>query len=268
MKHYLYFEATALLYILTFVTFIFFFAGVFVTVALWRRGKAKSLYHSVSTPAIIKAFIVNVILQLQIIKFSFIRWLMHFCIFIGFMGLFALTAWEAFLADILPADSALVKVFFNNGGRLILDVWGEVFGTMLLAGLIIAILRRYVFRVAQLDTILKDTLSITLLTIISVSGFIAEAFRLMAIPGSPDLIYSFVGLLFAKVFAAAGIPMLNYKLFVWLHGLAAMLFIALIPFSKMWHAFASPIEIILDASEKQGKHEEEVAAAHYSVSRS
>jgi hypothetical protein len=36
----------------------------------------------------------------------------------------------------------------------------------------------------------------------------------------------------------------------------------------MWHAFASPIEIILDASEKQGKHEEELAAAHYSASRS
>jgi len=33
-QQYLYFEATALLYILTFVTFIFFFAGVFVTVAL------------------------------------------------------------------------------------------------------------------------------------------------------------------------------------------------------------------------------------------
>jgi nitrate reductase gamma subunit len=268
MKHYLYFEATALLYILTIVTFIFFFAGVFVTISLWRRGKAKSLYHSVSTPALIKAFIVNVVLQLQIIKFSFIRWFMHFCIFIGFMGLLALTAWEAFLADIMPADSSLVKVFFNNGGRLILDVWGEVFGTMLLAGLVIALLRRYVFRVAQLDTIIKDTLSITLLLVISVSGFIAEAFRLMTIPESPDLIYSFTGLVFAKMFTAVGIPALDYKLFVWLHGLAAMLFIALIPFSKMWHAFASPIEIMLDASEKQGKHEEEVAAAHYTVSRS
>jgi nitrate reductase gamma subunit len=266
MKHYLYFEATALLYILTVVTFVFFFAGVFVTVALWRRGKAKSLYHSVSTPAIIRAFVVNVVLQLQIIKFSFIRWFMHFCIFIGFMGLLALTAWEAFLADIMPADAALVKVFFNNGGRLILDVWGEVFGTMLLAGLVIALVRRYIFRAAQLDTILKDTVSLVLLLIISVSGFIAEAFRLMAIPESPDLIYSFTGLIFAKVFSAAGISALNYKLFVWLHGLAAMLFIALIPFSKMWHAFASPLEIMLDASEKQGKHEEELAAAHGSVS--
>jgi heterodisulfide reductase subunit E len=266
MRHYLYFEATLALYLLTVITFIFFFAGVFVTISLWRRGKAKSLFHEVSPAAIIKAFVLNVILQGQIIKFSFIRWFMHFCIFIGFMGLFALTAWEAFLADIMPADSELVRIFFNNGGKLILDVWGEVFGTMLLAGLIIAILRRYVFRVSQLDTILKDTVSLTLLLIISLSGFIAEAFRLMAAAGSPDLIYSFTGLFFAKIFEAVGIPVMNYKLFVWIHGLVAMFLIAIIPFGKMWHAFASPIEILIDASEKQGKHEAE-AAAQYSLSR-
>ena len=266
MKHYLYFEATLALYLLTVITFIFFFAGVFVTVALWRRGKGKNLYHKVSPAAIIKAFVVNVILQGQIIKFSFIRWFMHFCIFIGFIGLLALTAWEAFLADIMPADSELVRIFFNNGGKYVLDVWGEVFGTMLLAGLVIAILRRYVFKVAQLDTIIKDTLSITLLTVITLSGFIAEAFRLMAAPWSPDLYYSFTGLLFAKVFTAIGIPVMNYKLFVWIHGLFSMFFIAIIPFSKMWHAFASPIEILLDASEKQGRHEAETAA-HYSLSR-
>lgn len=267
MRHYLYFEATLALYLLTVITFIFFFVGVFVTISLWRRGKAKNLYHKVSPAAIIKAFVLNVILQGQIIKFSFIRWFMHFCIFIGFMGLFALTAWEAFLADIMPADSELVRIFFNNGGKLILDVWGEVFGTMLLAGLIIAILRRYVFRVSQLDTIIKDTVSITLLTVITVSGFIAEAFRLMPAAASPDLYYSFTGLLFAKLFEALGIPVMNYKLFVWIHGLFAMFLIAIIPFGKMWHAFASPVEILLDASEKQGKLEAE-AAAHYSLSRS
>ncbi len=266
MKHYLYFEATFALYLLTVITFIFFFGGVFVTVALWRRGKAKSLYHNVSVGAVVRAFIINVILQLQILKFSFIRWFMHFCIFIGFMGLFALTAWEAFLADIMPADSELVRIFFNDGGRLILDVWGEVFGTMLLVGLIIAFLRRYVFKSPQLDTILKDTVSLSLLLIISLTGFIAEAFRLMASADSPDVIYSFTGLLFAKLFEVVGIPALNYRLFVWIHGLVALFLIAIIPFGKMWHAFASPIEILIDASEKQGKHEAETAA-HYFVSR-
>lgn len=267
MKHYLYFEATFALYMLTVITFIFFFGGVFVTLSLWRKGKAKSLYHKVSVVALVKAFIINVILQLQIIKFSLIRWVMHFCIFIGFMGLFALTAWEAFLADIMPADSELVRIFFNNGGKLILDVWGEVFGTMLLIGLIIAFIRRYVVKSAQLDTILKDTVSLTLLLIISLSGFIAEAFRLMASSGSPDAIYSFTGLLFAELFETLGIPVLNYRLFVWIHGLVALFLIAIIPFGKMWHAFASPIEILLDASEKKGRHESD-ASAQYSLSRS
>ncbi len=88
----------------------------------------------------------------------------------------------------------------------------------------------------------------------------------MAAAGSPDLIYSFTGLFFAKIFEAVGIPVMNYKLFVWIHGLVAMFLLAIIPFGKMWHAFASPIEILLDASEKQGRHEAE-AAAQYSLSR-
>ena len=63
--------------------------------------------------------------------------------------------------------------------RYLLDVWGDVFGVILMVGLVIALVRRYVIRSKQLDTVLKDTVAIVLLSIIVVTGFMCEAFRLM-----------------------------------------------------------------------------------------
>ncbi|MFC1591122.1 respiratory nitrate reductase subunit gamma [Thermodesulfobacteriota bacterium] len=225
-------------------------AGVIASVVLWTKGKARSLHHAVNVPAIIRALIVDCVLQLQILKISFVRWVMHFCIFVGFMGLLAQTSLMAIMSHFLPADSFLSQTFFNGGGSRVLDVWGDVFGVMLVAGLLIAIVRRYITRAKQLETILKDTLSILFLTIIALSGFLAEAFRLMD-PQYADIAwFSFAGYAFTKVLLAVGIGAMDYHVWVWIHALVSLVFIAYIPFSKAWHIFVSPIEIVLDASER------------------
>src|SRR5210317_1332093 len=139
---YLYFEATTLLYTLSLIIVLIMISGIFASVSLWMKGKEPSLHHAVSFPAIIKSFICDVLLQLQILKISFIRWLMHFCIFAGFMGLLAQTTLMAFMSHFLPPDNFLSKTFFDyqdGVGAHILDVWGDFFGLMLLLGLVIAI---------------------------------------------------------------------------------------------------------------------------------
>ncbi len=254
---YLYFEATAALYTLTVITVLLLVAGIICSVVLWSKGKAKSLHHQLNIGAVIKAFIVDVVLQLQILKVSFVRWLMHFCIFIGFMGLLAQTTVIAFMSHFLPADLAVSKSFFvseasavGGAGARVLDVWGDVFGLMLVVGLVIAIIRRYVVRAAQLETMLKDTMSITLLTVIALTGFLSEAFRLMDPQFASIAWYSFAGYTLTNILEAIGIGAMNYKLWVWIHALVSFFFLAYIPFSKAWHIFVSPIEIVLDASER------------------
>ena len=250
---YLYFEATAALYSLTVLTGLLFIAGVLSSVILWTKGKAQSLHHALNVPAVIKAFVLDVVLQVQILKISFIRWLMHFCIFIGFMGLLAQTSIMAFMSHFLPEDSAVAQTFFDyqgGAGARVLDVWGDVFGAMLLAGLLIAITRRYVVRTKQLDTISKDTLSLVFLTAIAVTGFVSEAFRLMDPQYSLVAEYSFAGNFLANVFESLGMNAMVFKVWVWVHALISFVFLAYIPFSKAWHIFVSPIEIVLDASER------------------
>jgi nitrate reductase gamma subunit len=251
-RMYLYFEATAVLYTVTVIAVLLCIAGILTTLALWRKGKAKSLHHKPHAAAIVRSFIVDVIFQAQILKISFVRWLMHFCIFIGFMGLLAQTSLMALISHFTAPGSFLAQSFFHGGGARVLDVWGDLFGVILLLGLAIAIIRRYVVRTKQLDTIAKDTLSLALLSVIGVTGFICEAVRLTD-PQYADIAwFSFAGMALTQAIHAVGFGDIShaYKVWVWLHAIVSFVFIALIPFSKAWHIFVSPIEIILDASER------------------
>ncbi len=249
-RMYLYFEATAVLYTLTVIAVLLCIVGIFTTVALWRKGKAKSLHQKLSLAAVLKAFITDVVFQAQILKISFVRWLMHFCIFIGFMGLLAQTSLMALISHFAASDSFLAQSFFHGGGARVLDVWGDLFGIILLLGLLIALSRRFVFRVQMLETIAKDTNSLALLTVIGLTGFMSEAFRLMDPQYADVAWYSFAGMLLSQAMQSVGIGTMSYTFWVWVHAAASFIFIAFIPFSKAWHIFVSPIEIVLDASER------------------
>ena len=249
----LYFEATALLYTLSVIMVLIVIAGMLACVTLWMKGKEPSLHHSLNIPAIIKSFICDVLLQLQILKINFIRWLMHFCIFIGFMGLLAETSLMAFMSHFLPPDNFLPKTFFDyqdGAGAHILDVWGDVFGLMLLLGLTIAIIRRFIIPAKQLETLSKDTTSLVLLLVISLTGFFCEGVRLMYSEYASVASYSFAGNILAKMLEKIGLGLIDYKLWVWIHAIISMIFLAYIPFSKAWHIFVSPLEIVIDASER------------------
>jgi heterodisulfide reductase subunit E len=254
---YLYFEATAALYTVTVLTVLVVIAGIICSIVLWSKGKAKSLHHGIKPGVVARSFVFDVLLQLQILKISFIRWLMHICIFIGFMGLLAQTTVMAIMSHLLPEDSLLPQTFFafngqpvGGAGSRVLDVWGDFFGLMLFAGLCIAIVRRYIVRTRQLDTVLKDTLSLTLLMAITVTGFLSEAFRLMDPMYASVAWYSFAGYSLTNILQAVGIGAMDYKTWVWIHAIISFVFLALIPFSKAWHIFVSPLELVLDASER------------------
>ncbi len=249
-RMYLYFEATAALYTVTVIAVLLCIAGILTTLALWRQGKARSLHRTLNSAAVARSFITDVVFQAQILKISFVRWLMHFCIFIGFMGLLAQTSLMAFISHFSAPESFLAQSFFHGGGSRVLDVWGDVFGLTMLFGLAIAIIRRYVVRTRQLETIAKDTTSLVLLTAIGLSGFICEAFRLMDPQYADVAWYSFAGMTLSQLLQAAGIGAASYTAWVWSHAVISFIFIAFIPFSKAWHIFVSPIEIVLDASER------------------
>jgi len=258
----MYFEATALLYILTVFTLVVFFVGAYANIYLWRKGKAPSLHHRLLTGPIIKALILDALFQAQLFRQSAVRWLMHICIFWGFLGLLAHTTILAIMSHLVPADSSLAHYIFLGPGKPFLDVWGDLWGLILLIGLLIAFARRYVVRAVQLDTILMDNAALIFLFAIALTGFLSEAERLAAAPLDPSMRYSFVGSMVASWLRSLPALMVDYSAMVWVHTLISLVFLAFIPFSKTWHAFVSPVEIALDASERTPLGESYGGATH------
>lgn len=249
---YMYFEATVLLYILTVFTLAIFFIGIYANIYLWRKGKAASLHHRLNFASLIKALILDVLLQVQLFKQSLLRWMMHFCLFWGFLGLLAHTTFLAIMSHFAPQNHPFTQFIFLGPGRKFLDVWGDLWGLILLIGVIIAILRRYVFKTEQLDTIASDTTAILFLLFIALTGFICEAQRLAAAPFEPYMRYSFIGCPLASLIRSMSSLSYDFHSIVWIHTIISLVFLAYIPFSKMFHIIVSPVEIALDASEKIG----------------
>jgi len=102
---------------------------------------------------VFKTLFYEIILQLQVLKQSKIRWIVHIFIFYGFLGLLLHTGILAFLSHFIPSGSIISKYFYLGSGKLVLDLWGDLFGSLLLIGVIFAILRRYLLKAEQLDTI-------------------------------------------------------------------------------------------------------------------
>jgi heterodisulfide reductase subunit E len=256
---YMYYEAQWSLYVLTVITMVIFLIGVYTNIYLMRKGKAKSLMFKLNLGAMLKALFVNVIFQSKLLKQSSLRWFMHISIFWGFMGLLAHTTFLAYFAYFVSSDSASAKFFFtpHSAGRLFLDFWGDFWGTLLLVGCSIAIYRRYVSKAQQLDTILADTVAIWLLFSTAATGFFCEAVRFVPLPLSPEYNYSFLGYGLSKILKAVVPPdplkALKYTEQVRTHIIIGLFLILYIPFSKMWHIFVSPIEILLDESEEHAR---------------
>lgn len=245
----MYFEANATLYILSALAGAIFVVGICANLFLIWKGKAPSFQGKFSGADAIKAVFLRICLQEQIFRQNKTRWFMHLSIFYGFLGLLFHTIILAFMSHFVSQESGLAHYVYQGRGKLWLDLWGDFWGTILLVGLIIACLRRYVFKVEQLDTISTDTTVLFLLLTVVLTGFLSEGMRLAGSPLSADMAYSFSGAIFSLPLRGLGVSS-GYKLALWCHILISLIFIAYIPFSKLWHIFATPVEILFDASYK------------------
>jgi len=121
--------------------------------------------------SLIATFIVDVNLQIRILKDCTgpLVWIFHILIFVGFMGLLIMHALDDLLANLLFSNyqpTLNPYMFLRN-----------LFGVMVLAGLLLALLRRIWFR-RQIRTGAGDIFAIVLLFLIMMSGFWLEATKI------------------------------------------------------------------------------------------
>jgi nitrate reductase gamma subunit len=164
------------------------------------------------------------------------------------------------------------------------DVWwvallNELLGLTVLAGMFLVIYRRYIQKDPQLRTFPADNVVIILLTLIALSGFPAETFRLLAdytTPAGvfgpdptmlspvkfPTVLYGvwgpqwgFLGYLSAAVLGALRLSpsvwTVLHNVFFWLHFVTVTALLFLLPFSRFFHVIMSPIIVAYNTTLEQ-----------------
>ncbi|MHB9148869.1 MAG: respiratory nitrate reductase subunit gamma [Thermoleophilia bacterium] len=232
----------AFFYLLALVAVAILAAGVGARLLLWRK-----LGSSVPVPrgrAGWLDLLGRAFFQTRLLKLSLSRWLIHMAIFWGFLLLFAESLWLMVIKWGFPEGGSAALFFDDGGGRAVLDLWGDVWGVVLLVGLVAALVRRYVLRPAQLQTLLEDATALWFLVVVTLTGFAAEGVR-MALEGDRSS-WAFLGGAFGWVGTLFGIddPMTLF----WVHGGLSLLLIAYLPYGKLMHAFAAPVNLVLGPS--------------------
>lgn len=253
------------------ITLVLFLALVGLKVDFWSQGylrdadgrpvprrrawaalvMALRCVFSVGFGRVIWVFLVDGLLHRRLWQEDRLRWLTHFLMLFGFFSLFALSIITGFFEEILHLgfglDTPLVR-FVTNKDTPLMAVLNESLGVMILAGVLLAVVRRFILRPAQLRTASTDVTTMVLLGIILLTGYPIEAFRLI-MDGTPPALawYSFIGYPLSLAIRPLALNWALWHYWTFMVHIAACIVLALtMPFGKFFHTLVSPIIAVVN----------------------
>jgi heterodisulfide reductase subunit C/nitrate reductase gamma subunit len=136
--------------------------------------------------ALLEAVALDVLLQRRILKESISRWLAHMLIFYGFMLLLLMHALQSVVSEAIFSEyySTVNPFFFLR----------DFFGAMVLVGVILAAVRRYVAKPRRLRTGGMDHYAILVVAVIMLSGIALEGIKIASHSEFMRMVEDFAGL--------------------------------------------------------------------------
>jgi len=242
--------------ILATVVFIY---GVVLQFRRIARGK-KVDFREVLTPANVISGIRTVLANKRIYRGDVFTGFMHLMIMSGFIVLLIGTCIVLLEYDLFQKILGRTQGFWYGPFFLGFEIATDLFGIIFVLGLIIAIVRRYIFRPRQLNIYLIDLVLPGWLLIIAVTGYVIEGLRLAAT--QTELAYSANwspgGHFFARFFSNQSVESLqNMHLGLWwFHGAIALVWLAYLPFApKAVHILSAGINVLFRHLRSQGRLE-------------
>ena len=260
------FDRLTVFWIAIAITIVLFIAGVAFKASFWSRGRLRDfrgqlverakvwvaltnalrVIFSRQFGAVAGGFLFDGLLHRQLWQEDRFRWFAHFCMMGGFLILFALSIITGFFEEILHfmfrIDTPLVQ-FVTNKDTPLMAVLNEVFGLVILIGIALTMIRRFIVKPEQLRYTSFDTTTIVLLAIIMLTSYPIESFRLIMEDVPPALArYSFMGYPLALLIEPLNLnwPVWHYWTFM-IHIAACIVLAVTMPFSKFFHVLVSPI---------------------------
>jgi Fe-S oxidoreductase/nitrate reductase gamma subunit len=236
-----------LIYVLMFIPIGFFLYGFYKRFQVWTLAKGE-LHRNDRVGERIVSLLKYSFAQAKVIKKPLAGW-MHFLLFWGFLVL-------ALAAGVDASHYWLGFPHIEGHSYIYFSAVVDVLGFLALVGIIILAVVRYVQKPDRLnDTKTSDGWIILLIIGILLTGFFIEGLRIAAqiIQSSTlaQIAYeqqaSPIGWIFAQWFVDTQSfvngqlesILMWHRFLWWFHMAIAFLFIALIPFTKLWHIVAS-----------------------------
>lgn len=253
---------------------IVFFVGIALRLSLYWRGRwdfrallkgiASTLFSAKIWP-LIKAIVLDALLQRKLFGQDKLRWLMKVLIMIGYPGIIITGHIKAEVMPQFHGFPPLLKFFYapfvdfyffrdvatpSLGVRdALFGILFDLFGAMILTAEFIAIYRRFVARANPFKSSMGDIVAVNLLGGWFILRFICEATAILtySLPASVAR-YWFVSFGLSKLIAPLGLPWasLNYPLWS-LAGLFLGTLVASIPYNdKLWHILTIPFVMFIN----------------------
>ncbi len=247
----------------SFEALLFIFAAVAILIFGYGFYQRWQLWKAIGKPEVRNDNIpqrLNLLLKYGLFQIKTWRQaypgIMHGLIFFGFFILIFGTFFDSLEFHV---TEPLGFTFLIGKVYLYFSLTMEIFGLAIMAGIIMALYRRYITKPDFLgykgksDNQAEDAIVLLIIGGIIITGFILEALRINATMPSWE-VWSFGGWWLAKAFTgmdAASVKMLH-KFTWWTHSLLTFGFIGYIPYSRLLHIITSPANIFLASLQPKG----------------
>jgi Fe-S oxidoreductase/nitrate reductase gamma subunit len=219
--------------------------GVYRHFRRWRRGKPLARFDRPVER--IGRLLQYALVQSRTASVAYAG-LFHGMIFFGFLVLIAATT-------IVMVDfDAGIKIMHGPLYLYFQSFTVDIFGAFVLVGIALAAVRRYLQRPKQLVYTRDAGRILCVLSIIIITGFLIHGWRIAA-TNDPWAAYSPFSNLVAKAslsFMGQATLMTAHRVTWWFHLLLCFFFLAWIPYTKMMHLLAAPLNIYTSNLEPVG----------------
>ena len=243
------------------VAMLIFLAGTGLNVSIWLQGQVEGrsgaglgwalaatwrFLRRAGLRRALRAFLLDGLVHRRLLAVDPWRWFAHGCLLGGFVALALLSTVTGFAQEVLiglfgvrhPLVGAVV-----NKDTPIMALANETLGLVMILGMALIVIRRYLRRPTGLRTAAPDTALVVLLAVTLLSGYPVEALRLLKDHVPAELgWYSYLAYPLSQPLRTLNWPWeaLHHWAFLF-HSTVASAFFAYVPFSKFFHVLASPL---------------------------